>query len=641
MRILDSKIKRAAFLASLSLSCGITAAQEASEELVRALSFKPRQSGVNFEQVPETQFGECTIATKTRADGTGFWVTGPAGQPLRWFADTDGDNKLDRWSFYNSGVEVYRESDTDGDKRADQYRWLGTEGMRQGADRNEDGEIDSWDVISAEEVTAEVVRATAEASVDQFSRLLISDAELAALGLGEAKLKELQQSSKDAREQFVAWANGQNVVGRRTRWMHFGADKPGLVPAGTDGQEKDLVVYENVVALLEDAGESRQLMVGTMVKVGEAWRLVDLPRAVTEGAELDERGRFFSATFSNRGSAAAPTGGISKAIERLVTDLQEIDTELMSRTGDMEQLNARRADVLEKLVAESPSEKERTDWIRQLADTVNAATQSGEYPDGVERLRAFARRLKSDNASDNDLAYVTFRALESGHRVAMMEATKEAEFDKLQDSYMTSLEKFAGDFPSSPETADAITQIALAAEFSGEVKDATRWYQKASTSFGETDAGKKATGALRRLTLEGKRFGFKGTTVDGRGFDSGALLGRPVVYHCWANWCGSCKAEMRTLKVLRSKYASSKLALVGINFDVSESDLTGREEFLGKGDFPWPHVAEKNGLDGALASHYGILTLPMNIIVDAKGQVVRVGVHSSEIDAVLDELVSE
>ncbi|GAB5404212.1 MAG: TlpA disulfide reductase family protein [Aureliella sp.] len=618
----------------------LVGAQEASEQLRRALSFQPRQTAVNYEQVDEADFGKCKIATKTRAGATGFWITGPAGQPLRWFADTDGDNKLDRWSFYNAGVEVYRESDTDEARGADEFRWLSTEGMRTGVDSDGDGEIDSWEVISAEEVTAEVVRATAAASTEQFERLLVTEEELKQLGLGEAKLDELTKSSADARMQFSAWAKGQNVVGRKTRWTHFGADKPGIVPAGTDGLEKDLVVYENVVALLDDGGEPRQLMVGTMVKVGEAWRLVDLPRAVVEGAELDERGRFFSATFSNRDASVMSAGGVSKTIERLVNELQDVDKKLLGRDGDLGELNAKRADVLEKLVAESPTENERGEWVRQLADTVNAAAQAGEYPGGVDRLKGFARSLKVDGGTEDEVAYVSYRALEASHRLAMLDA-KEGEFEKLQDDYMASLERFAKEFPASPETADAITQIALAAEFSGDAKEAAEWYGKASRTFGDTAAGKKATGALRRLSLEGKRFAFSGSTVDGRKFDSTALLGKPVVYHCWANWCGSCKSEMRTLKVLRSKYAKNGLQLVGINFDVSDTDLRGRQEFLAKGDYPWVHVAEKGGLDGTLATYYGILTLPMNVVVDAKGQVVRVGVHSSEIDAVLDDLLDK
>lgn len=641
-RTLGRKTFRLGLLvAAASCAASTGWAQEPSAELIKALSFAPRQADVNFERVPEAEFKDCAIETVKRDSGTGFWVTGRGGQPLRWFCDSDGDNKLDRWSFYNAGVEVYRETDTDGNRKADEYRWLSTEGMRTGKDADEDGEIDAWDVISAEEVTAEVVRAAASRDSQQFARLLISADELKSLGLGPTKLAKLEQLVDDAEQQFGDWAAGQSVVTRSSKWTNFGADKPGIVPAGTDGSEKDVVVYENVVALLEDAGESRQLLVGTMVRVGNAWRLVGLPRAVTDGALLSDQGMFFSASFSARGSQGAaevPTGGISKAMAGLVTDLQEIDEKLLGGTGNMEQLHAARASVLEKLVAESADPEDRTAWIRQFADTVNAAAQAGEFPGGVKRLQDFAGKLTRDGGSDSEVAYVLYRAMEADFRATMNTAEGD-EFEQLQASYLTNLKSFARKYPTSTESADAMTQIALSSEFSGNLDDAKQWYGDAAKNFAGTLSGDKAAGALRRLSLEGQRFGIAGTTLDNRKFTSQALLGSPVVYHFWASWCESCKAEMRVLKGLQSKYASSGLKIVGINFDSSERDFADRKQFLAENEFQWLQVAEQGGLDGDLAVRYGVLTLPLNIIVDKTGKVTRVGLHSMEIDAAIQTML--
>ncbi len=95
------------------------------------------------------------------------------------------------------------------------------------------------------------------------------------------------------------------MVNKSSRWTHFGAEKPGIVPAGTDGAQKDLTVYENVVALLETNDKPQQLLVGTLIQIGDTWRAIDLPRAVTEGTELSDAGVFWNASFSNRGQAAA------------------------------------------------------------------------------------------------------------------------------------------------------------------------------------------------------------------------------------------------------------------------------------------------------------------------------------------------
>lgn len=632
------------FLAALSLATAsalapLAVAADPSDKLIKALSYKPRQAAVGYEQVPADVAGDCAIEEKTRSDGKGFWVTGSSGQPLRWFADTNGDNRLDRWCYFNAGVEVYRESDTDFNGTADEYRWLSTEGLRWGVDQNEDGEIDNWKMISAEEVTAEVVRATASRDAAQFSRLLISDAEIASLGLGPEKAAALKQHVADAAEQFRDWSAGQNVITSQSKWTNFGADKPGIVPAGTDGSNKDVVVYENVVALLEDSGKAKQLLVGTMIQVGSSWRLVDLPRAVSEGAVVSDTSLFFPASFSSRGgnNPAAPeiAGGISKAMENLVEELQAIDSKLLSEGGNQGLLQAKRADVLEKLISASTSPDDRTTWIKQFADTVSVATQTGAYPEGAQRLSEFVGKLSSINANDDEIAYVVFRTITAKHNQAMQQTKDDKEYETLQKNYLDDMQKFVAKYPTSEDSAEAMIQIALAAEFSGESKTAEQWYVKAKAGFGQTPAGRKAAGALERLNLVGQPFKIASRTLDNRQFSSDAYRGSPIVYHCWASWCEGCKAEMRALKELKSKYAKTKLQVVGINFD-SEPDLA--LGYLKQQSFPWVHLYDEGGLESDLAVRYGILTLPFNVVVDSTGKVVKTGVHWTELDGILEEL---
>ncbi len=614
-------------------------AADNSEKLAKALSYKPRQADVSYELVPTAQIADCSLDETARTDGKGFWVTGQNGQPLRWFADTNADNRLDRWCYYNAGVEVYRESDTNFNGTADEYRWLSTEGLRWGVDKNEDGNIDSWKMISAEEVSAEVVRAAAQRDPQRFGRLLISEEEIAGLELGKEKSAALRQHVADAAQQFEAWSAGQNVVSKQSKWTNFAADKPGIVPAGTEGSKRDVIVYENVVALLEDEGKSRQLLVGTMIYTGKNWRLVDLPRAVSEGAVVSDASLFFPASFSPRNGAnaiaAEASGGISKAMERLVNELQDIDAKLQAG-GNQAVLQAMRADVLEKLVSASTTPEDRTTWIRQFADTVSAASQTGDYPTGANRLNEFVSKLADIDVTSDEIAYATFRTLTANHNQKMQAATKEEEFEKLQKEYLTELQDFVEKYPTSPDSAEGMIQIALSEEFSGEEKSAEQWYAKAAKGFATTAAGQKATGALVRLNMVGKPFGLRSPTLDGRSFSSETYLGGPVVYHCWASWCEGCKAEMRALNELRSKYAKTKLQVVGLNFDNS-SEIA--KNFVKDSRYDWIQLHDKGGLESNLAVSYGILTLPFNVVVDKAGKVIKTGVHWTELDGVIEELV--
>ncbi len=610
-----------------------------SEKLAKALAFKPRQPDVNYEQVSPKAMSECSIEEVVREDGKGFLVTGPGAVPLRWFVDTNKDNRLDRWSYFNMGVEVYRESDTDFNETADEFRWLTTEGLRLGTDKNEDGEIDSWDMISAEEATAELVRAIVTKDLARFSRLLISESEIKSLGLGKEKSSELMQLVKDAKTQFIDWTGGQNTISKQTKWSNFGADKPGIVPAGTSGSQKDLVVYENVVALVDDAGKAKQLLVGTMIQVGPAWRIIDLPKTLSDGTTVNDIGRFFPSSFQPRNSADAPpaAGGITKEMEKLVQDLDAIDKKFTAASEkEKASLHGRRADVLEKLVSASSDAADRATWVRQFADTIGAAAQIGEYPEGVDRLKDFIGKIDRDSVTNDDLAYIVFRTLTADNNVKMQQP--KADYDALQKSYIDQLEKFVNEYPDSPDSAEAMTQIALSAEFSGDAKIAERWYTQTAKKFGSTLAGQKAQGAIKRLNLVGRPFQLTGKTLDGKALDTAKLPKVPTIYHCWASWCEGCKAEMQGLSALQESYGD-KVNIIGLNFDASKDQGIAflKQNAKAKQSFNWIHLHD-DGLDSELAVGLGILTLPVNIVVDENGKVVRTGAHWSELKGIIEGL---
>ena len=100
---------------------------------------------------------------------------------VRAFFDSNGDRKIDVYSYYLDGVEVYREIDSNFDEKIDQYRWLNSGGSRWGIDVNQDGKIDTWKQISAEEVGVEVVNALVFKDFTRMQALMCTEAEVKAV----------------------------------------------------------------------------------------------------------------------------------------------------------------------------------------------------------------------------------------------------------------------------------------------------------------------------------------------------------------------------------------------------------------------------------------------------------------------------
>jgi thiol-disulfide isomerase/thioredoxin len=629
---LARRSRTAAALASISLY-GLFSpdnAQAAPPTAEAALGLQPVQTDVRYEKPTAEEIARCKVVDIKMGNWTGWAVQTAEGTPLRRFADTDGDKKVDLWCYFDHGVEVYRDIDADHNGKADQYRWLGTAGTRWGLDKNEDGKIDSWRQISPEEVSAEAVAAIATKDAARFNLLLATEADLKAVGLGDAMLKRIAEKASAAASGFGAFAKAQTQVTESAKWVQFASSTPGVVPEGTDESTKDIKVYENAVAMFDDAEKGGQLLVGTIIQVGDAWRLIDLPQVVAEDQPLAQSAGVFFSTSGVNSAMSAARGSIGAETQALVTNLETIDRKLsVAKTPEEKaELNRQRVDMVEKLISTSADNVERETWMRQLVDTVSVAVQNGSYPDGLERLQKFSTDLPAEEASLQP--YVKFQIISTEY---VKRQTPDADFAKVQEWYLEELTKFVEAYPKSVEAAQALLQLALSKEFEEKEKAALEYYTKVATAFPGTDAAEKASGAVRRLESEGKSIVFRGRAINGEAFDLAKLAGRPVIIQYWATWCDACKQDMKLLRQLQAKYQKAGLTVVGVNVDSTREDAAA---YLKENPAPWIHLYEDGGLESSgLAKQLGVQTLPLMMLIDSSGKVVSNNIYAASLDAEL------
>ncbi len=632
--MMDLLRNRSALVVLFAFSTFIPAGYAAPPSAKTALSLKPVQSDVVYEQVDPADLERCRVVDLKRKGWSGWELLGPDGSVLRRFADTNEDKRIDLWSYFQYGIEVYRDVDQDGNGKADQYRWLGTGGSRWGVDDDEDGQIDRWRQISAEEVTAEVVTALSQQDEKRFKRLLITPKELDSLGLGKEKEEQIAAKSSRAANDFAGLAKRQKLVANDAKWVQFAAPSPGAVAAGENGSTRDVVVYENAVAMFEQGDRSGQLMVGTLIRVGDAWRLVELP-SVGDGGEAiaQTTGNFFTP-----GGTAIDAGIASSQIEpqtqQFVADLEKIDGQLATAQSKAElaKLHQQRADIVEELVKSATNPEERETWVRQLVDMLGVAAQTGDYPKGAERLRGVARKFAADNRELQ--SYADFQAIATEY---VIRQTPDADFAKIQEWYLDSLTGFVDRYPTTPEASQAWLQLALSKEFEDKEREALAYYKRVASRFPNTEAGEKAAGAVRRLESVGKQIDLQGQTIDGKPFQLASLRGKPVVLHYWATWCEPCKQDMKLLRRLQATYQRSGLQLVGVNVDITEQQAN---TFLEANQLPWTQLYEPGGLESSgLAKQFGVQTLPTMMLIDQAGKVVRHNVRAAELEKELDKLL--
>jgi hypothetical protein len=628
---------KAAPVPTASVPTKAPAAAEAPIPTVEAaMKLRPRQPGVDYDYdrpTPE-EVAKCKIKKVDVGGHVGYIVESPEGVILRKFVDTNDDNYVDQYGYYKDGLEVYRDIDANFNGKFDQYRWFHTGGSRWGLNPSEDGTIESWKQISAEEVTAEVVAAMAEHDADRFARLTLTPAELKSLGLGKARAEAVAEKIAKATAGFKAMSARQKVVTRDCSWVQFSANRPGVIPAGTDDSARDLRVYENVTALVEDAGKHGQVLIGTLIQVGDAWRVIDLPQPLADGqADAPQSGFFFQASMTHRSDPA--NTGASDAVQKLLADLEKLDQDAAKATTPEEQgrYTDRRADLIEQIAAAAKTPEDRGLWLRQLADMLSAAVQSGTCPDGANRLRALFEKLQKSDADKNLAAYVKFQQLSAASALAMQ--APKPDYPKIQAEWLKTLEQYVADFPTAIEAAEAMLQLAISQEFAGQEDDAKKWYTRIVRDFPESMPAKKAAGAQTRLESVGKNITLTGQSPQGSSVDLARLRGKVVLIQYWTTGSARAKADMAMLKELWNKYGRS-FTILGVNLDDNAKDLNA---YLAENPLPWPQIYETGGLDSRPANVLGILTVPTMILVDQDGRVVNRNISATELEPELKKLI--
>ena len=250
----------------------------------QALKLVPVQPGVDYDRPSPEVAARCKIIAKKIDGHVGWIVESPDGVILRKFVDTNDDGVVDQWSYYKDGLEVYRDIDSNYNGKAGPVPLVPhrRQPLGIGPERGRGDRL----------VEADFGRGSHRGSGggDRHARCrplrppAVDARRIAVAGAGQGQSAGAwPRSSSKAMAGFKAMLAGQKALAPDATWVQFSASRPGIVPAGTDQSTKDVRVYENVTAIVESGGKHGQVQIGTLVQVGDVWRLIDAPQPMAEG----------------------------------------------------------------------------------------------------------------------------------------------------------------------------------------------------------------------------------------------------------------------------------------------------------------------------------------------------------------------
>lgn len=612
---------------------GASQAFAAPPSVAQVLEFRPRQPDVQITTPKPEEIGSCRVELVKGAGKTSGWVLlDSAGNTLRRFFDSNGDNKTDTWGYYKDGVEVYREIDTNSNTKPDQYRWLNTGGLRWGVDLDEDGRIDSWIAISPEELSQEILKAIITKDPLRVQALMVNETDIKTLGIPDAAARPIREKLAQVLKRFQATLAKAEAINDKTTWLHLELGLPQCLPADQLGLQSDLVRHPKGAMLLEIGGKTEWIQTGELLQIGAAWKLVEGP---TVGMPTDDD--MGSRVANNRIDLEK-----DPVLKKLIDELSALDqaaSSTQTTPQTMEQYHLKRADILEKIGGVVKAQ-EREPWYRQLADSLSSAAQVMPKPDSpaLKRLKNLEGQLVQATPGANLTAYVTYRLLQSEYSNRLGQQTGD-DLTKVHEEFAGQFNRFVQTYSKSDEVPDAYSQLGLISEFLGKDQDAKNAYTQVVKWYSDkpnpaSPQALKASGAIRRLESEGKALSLQGPllTNPSQTFDIEALKGKVVVVYFGGSWNQRNLDELAKLKLLMETYGSKGAELVTVSLDAKQEDAL---TIMTNGKIPGTHLfspMSPNGQEGKLSTDFGIVVVPHLFLVGKDGKVINRNARTSSLE---------
>lgn len=602
------------------------------------MAFTPKQQDVEFESPKPDDYPKCKLEVERKGKGSGWVLLGPAGQVLRKFLDTDGDKKIDQWRYYNQGVEVYRDIDTNDNDKVDQSRWLNLGGSRWGIDQNEDGRIDAWKVISAAEATKEAVRAMVAGDDHALQLVMFNSDDARAIGLNQQLAGKLLESAEGAGKKAKAIIAKSKSLNSQSKWIRFDAQMPSTIPEDDEKAGGDLQVYENSMVIIETKGKFIAVQIGEMVRIGEVWKLTQVPQPLEEdgGVQTIAGGVLMQPLLAVAGGTAA---GSSPEIEKLLVDLQKVDKNLMEPKVDpatVKSLMGRRADLLRRAIDLAETDDEKMLLTKQMVDGYALASQMGTFPEGAADLKAMEVDLRRRSPKSTLVPYIAYRRIQAQYYVDLQQVEREKAAE-VQKEWIKGMEDFVKEFPDAEDGADAMLLLAHHEELSGKVKEASDWYQKIVRERAKSDSAPRAIGALRRLDLKGKPLTLAGPGIDSANIDIRSYRGKSVLVVFWSSEYKICEDDLPQLRALYQEYRPRGFEILGVCLDSQKESV---KPFMTQHRMNWAQIYQPGGMNAPAALNFGIVSLPTMFLVNAEGVVVSRNATLQDVKAALPAILA-
>ena len=153
-----------------------------------------------------------------------------------------------------------------------------------------------------------------------------------------------------------------------------------------------------------------------------------------------------------------------------------------------------------------------------------------------------------------------------------------------------------------------------------------------------TETGIRMSETAKTVQVGATVKGFSATGLDGEAYRLEDLLAdnQAVLIEFWASWCGPCRAEVPNLRTAVEQYDERGFGIFAFSLDDNREDW---EIASAEDEISWINTGDLKAYDSPVPAQFGVLALPMNVLIDGEGVILARNIRGEGLLAKLAELL--